>query len=72
MKLYRKIGVVFHTNKPHCLHPDEKVQLETEGGMRFYGGDVYDTYSEKLVCLECGAEVEPVKQYVPKFEYVGF
>ena len=46
--------------------------LSPEGGMRFYGGDVYDTYSEKLVCLECGAEVEPVKQYVPKFEYVGF
>ena len=72
MKDYRKIGVVFHTNKPHCIHPEDRIQLATSGGVRFYGGEIYDSLSEKLVCIECGAEVEPVKHYTPKFEYVGF
>ena len=63
MNKYRRIGSAWHSNNQrNCSHPDKSVQVEREGGIRFYGGDIYESTREKLVCIECGAELELIPE----------
>lgn len=55
-----------------CKH--EHVIQQTRGSVYFSVGDVVDTTQDYLVCIDCGAEIEPERDDLSgyKFEEVPF
>lgn len=42
---------------PDCPHAH--TVLDTTGRLTFAGGEVSDTLWQRLICLDCGAEIPP-------------
>jgi hypothetical protein len=40
-----------------CQHPADMLQSSKFGGMKFYGGDLFDTVEEHIYCRACGRDV---------------
>ncbi len=60
---YRRIGSAWKSNEQrNCQHPDRAVQIEYPGIIRVYGGEIYDTTQERLICTDCGSELELIPE----------